>query len=136
MPGCPEGVDAQTWADWLKLRKARRAAVTATVVLGAIREAEKAGMTLNDFLVEWCLRGSQGLKAEWLAGRAQGAARVAGQPSAKSFAQQEREAGMRRWEEMTGREHPELAAMRGADALVVDVPARCAAPAGLLGVAA
>lgn len=39
------------------------------------------------------------------------AARPAGQRAAvapKSFAEQEREAGMRRWEQMTGRQHPDL----------------------------
>jgi hypothetical protein len=48
------------------LRKSKRAGVTQTTVDGAKAEAEKAGMTLNAFLREWCFRGSQGLKAEWL----------------------------------------------------------------------
>jgi hypothetical protein len=43
--------------------------VTATVVADAEREAGKAGMTLEAFLREWCARGSQGLKAEWLTNR-------------------------------------------------------------------
>lgn len=62
----PDDVDAQTWKDWLELRKAKRAPVSATVVTMARREAEKAAMPLEDFLQEWCARGSQGLKAEWL----------------------------------------------------------------------
>lgn len=63
---CPEGVDPQVWADWLALRKAKRAPVTATVIEIAITEAGKAGMPLEAFLRAWCARGSQGLMADWL----------------------------------------------------------------------
>lgn len=62
----PDDVDAQVWADWLQLRKDKRANVSATVVDGARREAAKAGMPLEDFLRIWCRRGSQGLEADWL----------------------------------------------------------------------
>lgn len=68
-PPCPDGVSAPVWSDWLALRRAKRAPVTATVIAGAASEAAKAGMTLGAFLAEWCARGSQGLKAEWLAQR-------------------------------------------------------------------
>ncbi len=63
---CPPDVDAGVWDDWKQLRKNKRATVTETVVEQARKEATKAGMSLNQFLKEWCLRGSQGLKAEWL----------------------------------------------------------------------
>lgn len=63
---CPAGVQPQTWADWLALRKAKKAPVTLTVVEGAAEEANKAGMTLEAFLRVWCRRGSQGLEAAWL----------------------------------------------------------------------
>lgn len=56
----------QTWADWLALRKAKRAPVTETVLTGAAKEAQKAGLTLESFLRVWCVRGSQGLEAAWL----------------------------------------------------------------------
>jgi hypothetical protein len=62
----PDDVDQQTWADWLSLRKAKKAPVTETVVNGARDESAKAGMTLDAFLQVWCLRGSQGLQADWL----------------------------------------------------------------------
>lgn len=62
----PDDVDPQTWADWLSLRKAKRAPVTTTVVDEARRECAKAGMTLENFLRVWCRRGSQGLEAAWL----------------------------------------------------------------------
>ena len=62
----PDDVSEQTWADWLSLRKSKRAPVTATVVEGARAEADKAGMPLQRFLEIWCMRGSQGLQADWL----------------------------------------------------------------------
>ncbi len=73
---CPSDVDQKVWQDWMQLRKAKGAAVTQTVVEGARREADKAGMTLEEFLREWCLRGSQGLKAEWLQPKQGGAGMV------------------------------------------------------------
>lgn len=63
---CPPDVDEQVWKDWCQLRKAKRATVTPTVLNGARGEAIKAGMSLNDFLIVWCRRGSQGLEATWL----------------------------------------------------------------------
>ena len=62
----PADVTERTWADWLSLRKAKKAPVTGTVIEQAQREAEKAGMELEQFLRVWCARGSQGLQAEWL----------------------------------------------------------------------
>lgn len=62
----PDDVAEQTWADWCKLRKAKRAPVTQTVIDGARGESVKAGMALEDFLQVWCRRGSQGLEAAWL----------------------------------------------------------------------
>lgn len=63
---CPDDVDQQVWADWLTLRKTKKAPVTETVVSGARAEARKAGMTMDAFLRIWCTRGSQGLQADWL----------------------------------------------------------------------
>ena len=63
---CPPDVQEQVWQDWLSLRKAKKASVTETVVNGARQEAQKLGWPLEQFLVEWCTRGSQGLKAEWI----------------------------------------------------------------------
>jgi len=64
---CPPDVAEQVWQDWLSLRKSKKAAVTSTVLDGARKEADKLGWPLEKFLVEWCTRGSQGLKAEWVA---------------------------------------------------------------------
>ena len=63
---CPTDVNEQVWNDWLQLRKAKKASVTKTVVDGARKEAQKAQLSLEDFLKIWCLRGSQGLEASWL----------------------------------------------------------------------
>ena len=63
---CPPDVSEQVWSDWLQLRKTKKASVTETVVNGARSEASKIGWSLEQFLIEWCTRGSQGLKAEWL----------------------------------------------------------------------
>ena len=65
-PDRPDDVAEQTWVDWLALRKAKKAPVTATVIKGARSEAAKAGMSLDAFMQVWCQRGSQGLQADWL----------------------------------------------------------------------
>ena len=62
----PSDVEEEVWQDWQHLRKTKRAPVTNTVLKGAIREAEKAKVSLNEFLQIWCRRGSQGLEASWI----------------------------------------------------------------------
>lgn len=103
-PPCPDGVAPQVWADWLALRRAKRAPITQTVLDGAVREAGKAGIPLDAFLREWVERGSTGLRAEWLQ---QGARR--GPVSVESFREREQRAARERWEGLTGRRHPDLA---------------------------
>lgn len=118
-PPRPPDVDEQTWADWLALRRSKSAAVTATVLAGARAEAGLAGMPLAEFLREWCLRGSQGLKAAWL--KRGGGAQPRDAP-AQSFAAQDRDAAMARWEAMTGCVHPDRAPRGASDAPgVIDV---------------
>jgi len=63
---CPSDVSQQVWDDWVTLRKSKKAPITKTVLDGAIVEAKKLGWTLEQFLIEWCNRSSQGLKAEWI----------------------------------------------------------------------
>ena len=105
----PDDVTDQTWADWLTLRKAKKAPVTLTTVEGAADEATKAGMSLEAFLKVWCQRGSQGLQASWLQDSERGATST---PKAMpmSFAQRDRIEGMQRWEESCNRRHPDLPA--------------------------
>jgi len=122
----PEDVEQQTWDDWLALRRKQRAPVTQTALDRLAAEAGKAGMALQDVLATCCANGWRGFSAAWLQGRRGAHAAAAPQ---KSFAQQDREAGWARWEEMTGRQHPERLAYEGASAgLVVDVQARPACP--------
>jgi uncharacterized protein YdaU (DUF1376 family) len=63
---CPSDVSQQVWDDWVALRKSKKAPITQTVFDGAIAEAKILGWPLEKFLAEWCSRGSQGLKAEWI----------------------------------------------------------------------
>jgi uncharacterized protein YdaU (DUF1376 family) len=63
---CPPDVSQQVWNDWVTLRKTKKAPITKTVLDGAIAESKKLGWTVEQFLIEWCNRGSQGLKAEWI----------------------------------------------------------------------
>lgn len=65
-PSKPDDVLDQTWGDWLRLRSGKKAVVSLTVIDEARREAGKAGLPLQRFLEIWCLRGSQGLMADWL----------------------------------------------------------------------
>jgi hypothetical protein len=63
---CPPDVSQQIWNDWVALRKSKKAPITQTVLNGAVTEAKILGWPLEKFLAEWCSRGSQGLKAEWI----------------------------------------------------------------------
>lgn len=62
----PEDVSQQVWNDWVALRKRKGTTISETAIEGAREEAAKIGWTLQQFLIEWCTRGSQGLKAEWI----------------------------------------------------------------------
>jgi hypothetical protein len=61
-----EGVLEQTAADWLSMRKAKRAPVTATVLRNIILEVGKAGMSMDAALTLACSRGWVGFQAEWV----------------------------------------------------------------------
>jgi uncharacterized protein YdaU (DUF1376 family) len=60
------GVGDSVIADWLTLRKTKRAPVTLTAINGVVREAEKAKTILHSVLTICCERGWAGFKAEWL----------------------------------------------------------------------
>jgi uncharacterized protein YdaU (DUF1376 family) len=63
---CPDGVTPDVWDGFLKVRKAKKAPVTATAIAGIEREARKAGWSLNAALTECCARGWAGFKADWV----------------------------------------------------------------------
>ncbi len=61
----PEDVSETVWKDFNSLRKTKKAPVTETALNGIRKEAEIAGISLDDALREVCSRGWQGFKAEW-----------------------------------------------------------------------
>lgn len=61
-----EGVLPQTAADWLAMRKAKRAPVTTTVLRNIITEVNKAGMSMDAALALACSRGWIGFQADWV----------------------------------------------------------------------
>lgn len=62
---CPADVPAEVFADFLTIRKAKRAPLTATALAGIRREAEKAGVSMADALTACCERGWVGFRADW-----------------------------------------------------------------------
>lgn len=62
----PEGVLESLWDDFVTLRKAKKAPLTASALKGIEREAKKAGMNIEEALYECCARGWTGFKAEWI----------------------------------------------------------------------
>jgi hypothetical protein len=61
------GVPSGLVDDFMEIRKKKRAALTQTAVDGIIREAAKAGYSLEEAIRTCCERGWQGFKAEWVA---------------------------------------------------------------------
>lgn len=61
-----EGVPETAVRDWSTIRKVKRLPATQTAFDGLVREAEKAGVTLQAAVTECCERGWGGFKAEWL----------------------------------------------------------------------
>lgn len=61
----PDSVSESVWGDFLVIRKAKRAPMTATALAGIEREAAKAGITLNAALAYCCERDWKSFKAEW-----------------------------------------------------------------------
>lgn len=62
----PIDVEANVFADFLKIRKAKKSPMTETALNGLRREATKANLSLNDALKICCERSWVGFKADWL----------------------------------------------------------------------
>ncbi len=62
----PEGVSSEVWDSFLEQRKKVRAVVTEVVIKSIRSEAEKAGWTLEQALIEITARGWRGFKADWV----------------------------------------------------------------------
>lgn len=118
-PTRPDDVPENVWQDFQAIRKAKRAPLNDTALDGLRREAAKAGLGLGEAMAYCCEAGWQGFNAGWYADRA--GKRAAAPAAPKSFAQQEREAGWARWEEMTGRVHPDRQAANLPSSVVIDV---------------
>lgn len=58
-------VDDQVIKDFSILRKQKKAPITESAVNGLRREAEKAGIDIQNALIACCQNGWQGFKAEW-----------------------------------------------------------------------
>ncbi|RFP19172.1 hypothetical protein D0T23_05160 [Duganella sp. BJB475] len=69
-------VDPEVVKDFKAMRLRQKAEVTPTALKGFVREAEKAGMTLQAVLAMCCERGWRGFRADWVA-REQAEARQA-----------------------------------------------------------
>ena len=62
---CPDGLDDSVWQDWLKIRKSKKAPLTATAWKLFVNECDKAGWTIEAAVKECCLRNWASFKAEW-----------------------------------------------------------------------
>lgn len=95
----PEGVSQSVWQDFVKHRKTKKAAISELVIKGIQKEADKAGITLEDALTETIIRGWISFKADWFV-----------KPTSaqqETFKERDARLGRERWEEMTGRSHPD-----------------------------
>lgn len=63
----PESVPEQAWNDWMQVRKAKRAPLTATAWAAIEREAAKAKVTVAWAVAEMVARNWQSFRAEWIA---------------------------------------------------------------------
>lgn len=61
-----EGIDEQIASDFIAIRKAKNAPLTQTALDGILREANKAGLTLENALRICIERNWQGFSASWL----------------------------------------------------------------------
>tara|TARA_R110000868_G_scaffold384765_1_gene652360 strand:- start:395 stop:1093 length:699 start_codon:yes stop_codon:yes gene_type:complete len=62
----PIGVSQSVWQDFVSHRKANKASITQTAINRITSEAQKAGWTLEQALIECVARGWRGFKADWV----------------------------------------------------------------------
>jgi uncharacterized protein YdaU (DUF1376 family) len=67
----PSNVSDAVWQDFITQRKAIKAPLTETALQSIMREAGKAGWTLQDALQESITRGWRSFKAEWVTAKTQ-----------------------------------------------------------------
>ena len=107
----PEGVALPVWQDFLKTRKTK---ITDTALNGIRREAEKAGITLENALQTCCTRGWQSFRADWEIDKHQARASPTGETA---YQKSKREL----WETATGRNSkPSITEIHDVTALALD----------------
>ena len=62
----PDGVSESVFKDYLEVRKTKKAKWSETALKGLVKEAEKAGLSLQEAMELCCSRGWVGFKAEWV----------------------------------------------------------------------
>lgn len=62
----PDGVTESVFKDYLEVRKTKKAKWSDTALKGLVKEAEKAGLSLQEAMELCCARGWVGFKAEWI----------------------------------------------------------------------
>jgi len=67
----PSDVSDQVWQDFIHQRKALKAPLTETALQSIMREASKAGWSLQDAMQESIARGWRSFKAEWVTAKTQ-----------------------------------------------------------------
>lgn len=82
---CPDDVPAEVFADFLTIRKSKRAPLTNTALAGIRREADKAGLSLADALAVCCERGWVGFRADWHSDSGALASAKTARPVAETF---------------------------------------------------
>lgn len=103
-PTIPEIPDS-LMADFLKVRKAKKAPLTETAIEGIRREAEKSGLSMVDAITVCVERNWQGFRADWYALR-QASHTPRQTAPLESFAERDARAKREAWEQMSGRPWP------------------------------
>ena len=62
----PNGVTESVFKDYLEVRKTKKAKWSDTALKGLVKEADKAGLSLQEAMELCCARGWVGFKAEWI----------------------------------------------------------------------
>ena len=62
----PEGFSVDLWNDFLTLRNGQKKPLTETALKGLVREATKAGWTLEQAISHCCMKGWIGFDANWV----------------------------------------------------------------------
>lgn len=60
------GVESNVARDWLTLRSGKKLKPTETAFSGVVKQAQKAGLSMNDVLILCCTRGWGGFEASWV----------------------------------------------------------------------